>query len=119
MFKLDLNADTNETNQLKMFEFPPAALVEMFGKPLESDSCKVSGEYVFTNEKAEVFTVYDWKQTTLYHGEDSGAPTPEEFWDSEEPELLNIGGHSRSNPNRLLKWLLGKYELSHRRVAHT
>ena len=59
MFRLDPSADVNGTSLLTWFECPPVCLLELFGKPAEGDGHKVSGEYVFTNDKGDVFTVYD------------------------------------------------------------
>lgn len=72
----------------------PARLVEVFGKPDESDGYKVSGEFTFINrENGESFTLYDWKSTTLYDWDgEPGVPTPEEFWASTEQYLFHIGG---------------------------
>jgi len=111
MYKLNPEVDTNGTDGLTLFEFPPVGLVELFGEVADSDGYKVSRKHVFTNDRGEVFTVYDWKQTTLYRGKNSGAPTPEEFWDTRELKFLRVGGRAGSNPRPFLKWLLGQYEL--------
>ena len=103
MYKLNPHVDTSGTDGLTLFEFPPAGLVELFGQAADSDGYKVSRKHVFT--------VYDWKQTTLYRGRDSGAPTPDEFWRSREPTFLRVGGRSGSNPRPFLKWLQGQHEL--------
>jgi hypothetical protein len=111
MYKLNPHVDTSGTDGLTLFEFPPAGLVELFGQAADSDGYKVSRKHVFTSNRGDVFTVYDWKQTTLYRGRDSGAPTPDEFWRSREPTFLRVGGRSGSNPRPFLKWLQGQYEL--------
>ena len=121
MYKLNPKVDTSGTDGLTLFEFPPVGLVELFGEVRDSDGCKVSRKHVFTSDRGDVFTVYDWKQTTLYRGESSGAPTPEEFWHSREHKPLRIGGRVGSNPRPFLKWLQGQYELraAARRARHT
>jgi len=111
MYKLNPKVDTSGMDSLTLFEFPPAGLVELFGDACDSDGCKVSRKHVFTSDRGDVFTVYDWKQTTLYRGEDSGAPTPEEFWRSRELKPLRVGGRVGSNPRPFLKWLQAQYEL--------
>lgn len=65
---------------------------------------------------ATSFTVYDWKETTLYLGDDCGAPAPAEFWADPEPHALSIGGFGEDNdggPNRAAtafrEWLLERY----------
>ena len=111
MYKLNPEVDTSGIDGLTMFEFPPVGLVELFGEACDSDGYKVSRKHVFTSNRGDIFTVYDWKQTTLYRGQDSGAPTPEEFWHSRELKFLRIGGRVGSNPRPFLKWLQGQYEL--------
>lgn len=111
MYKLNPNVDTHGTDGLALFEFPPIGLVELFGDACDSDGYKVSRKHVFTSDRGDVFTVYDWKQTTLYRGEDSGAPTPDEFWHSRELKILRVGGRIGSNPRPFLKWLQAQYEL--------
>lgn len=121
MYKLNPEVDTSGTDGLTMFEFPPVGLVELFGEVSDSDGYKVSRKHVFSSDRGDIFTVYDWKQTTLYRGKNSGAPTPEEFWHSRELKFLRIGGLTGSNPRPFLKWLLGRYELriATRGVPHT
>ena len=111
MYKLNPEVDTSGMDSLTMFEFPPVCLVELFGQACDTDGYKVSGRHVFTSDRGDVFTVYDWKQTTLYHGENSDAPTPDEFWHSRELQFLRIGGRAGSNPRPFIKWLLGESEL--------
>lgn len=111
MYKLNPQVDTSDTDSLTMFEFPPVALVELFGETRDSDGYKVSRKHVFTSDRGDIFTVYDWKQTTLYRGSDSGAPTPEEFWGSRELKVLRVGGRAGSNPRPFVRWLQGQYEL--------
>ncbi len=111
MYKLNPKVDTSGIDSLTLFEFPPAGLVELFGDAADSDGFKISRKHVFTSDRGDVFTVYDWKQTTLYRGANSGAPTPEEFWRSRELKPLRIGGRLGSNPRPFLKWLQAQYEL--------
>ena len=110
MFRLDPSADVNGTSLLTWFECPPVCLLELFGKPAEGDGHKVSGEYVFTNDKGDVFTLYDWKMTTLFWGEESGSPTPDEFWIGEDPEQLCVGGRPGSNPDAFLEWVVRRHK---------
>jgi hypothetical protein len=90
MFKLG-NLETVETcgtSKIDELFIEPAMLVKMFGPGEESDGYKVSGEYVFTGPEGTVYTVYDYKSTSLY---DDDYPTPEEFWSSTEPTYFSIG----------------------------
>ncbi|HPC95102.1 MAG TPA: hypothetical protein PLU87_09180 [Sedimentisphaerales bacterium] len=111
MYKLNPKVDTSGVDSLTLFEFPPAGLVELFGDACDSDGFKISRKHVFTSDRGDIFTVYDWKQTTLYRGAHSGAPTPEEFWRSREPKPLRVGGRLGSNPRPFLRWLQAQYEL--------
>lgn len=103
-FKIDPSASVYGTAKVAALECPPDLLVERFGEPLEADGYKVSGEFVFSNESGDVFTIHDWKATTLYYGEESDAPTPEEFWSSDEVWLFTIGG--RGEAGDFVKWLV-------------
>ena len=80
-FQLSTDADTSGVSGLTNLELIPVDLVEMFGRPAEGDGNKVSGEFIFANDKGDVFTIHDWKETTLYWGEYSDCLTPEEFWE--------------------------------------
>ena len=77
----------------------PKNVVKTFGKPNIGDDYKVSGEYVFAMftsvfDDEVVFTLYDWKWTTLY---DKNNPfTPKGLWMLDKPLRFNIGGNSRS-----------------------
>gem|GEM_PF-550015 len=117
MYKSNPQADASRTESLMICEFPPLGLVELFGQAPWSDGHKVSGKYVFTSDRGEIFTVYDWKQTTLYGGADSTAPMPEEFWRMREPQYFHIGGTAGSHPRRFINWLQGLYTLHMARRA--
>ena len=91
MFTLNQNADTNGTHRQSEIEVAPARLIEVFGQPIACDGYKVSGEYVFENQEGDVFTLYDWKATTLYCP-DYGV-TPSDFWSQTCRRDFNIGGH--------------------------
>jgi len=105
MFKLSQDADTNGTHLQDHVVLAPAALIEKFGQPQESDGYKVSGEYSFENEAGEVFTLYDWKWTDLY---DSDGVPVDEFWNSWTPIQFNIGGKSLAFD--FVTWLKGEIQ---------
>ena len=109
-FRLDLTANVNGTSGLSRVRCLPVELVEMFGKPREADGYKISGMYIFTNDDGEVFTVYDWKQTSLHWGPRSGCPSPEEFWTSCEFVYLSVGGRRDTDVDRFLTWLADRIE---------
>jgi len=101
MFKLSQDADINGTCLQGYVMAAPAALIEKFGQPQECDGYKVSGEYAFENDAGEVFTLYDWKCTTLYES-DAGV-TPSDFWKQTCQRQFNIGG--RTNSFDFIAWL--------------
>jgi hypothetical protein len=107
MFKLDPDANTQGTSYLTEIELAPRRLVDLFGQPEEPTETKLSGLYTFTNEAGDVFTVYDWKATSRYYGDDDGSwPTPEEFWSEWQPVTLNIGGRDDSDEDAFTRWLI-------------
>ena len=101
MFKLSQDADTNGSHRQSEIYVSPAKLIEKFGEPVECDGYKVSGEYIFENDEGEVFTLYDWKATTLYCP-DYGV-TPSDFWARTIPVQFNIGG--KTNAFDFVGWL--------------
>jgi hypothetical protein len=68
-------------------------------------NCKVSGLYSFIDGE-KVFTVYDWKSTSLW-GDD--LPSPLAFWNSQRREELSIGGNCE-DAAEFRSWLLQKYQ---------
>ena len=94
----------NATSLVGEIEIKPSRIVEAFGNPDPSDGYKVSGEYVFLSEDEKaVFTLYDWKWTTLY--DETNPFTPEEFWKHTEKLSLNIGGHSVVALPHFKRWI--------------
>ena len=75
-FQVDMNADICGTSLKGRITANYAKLVELFGEPQESDGYKVSGEWVFTDDDGNVFTLYDWKETELY---DDQLPSVKQF----------------------------------------
>jgi hypothetical protein len=88
----------------------PAELVRVFGVPQESDGYKVSGEYTFQgySNTTEIWTVYDWKCTTLYDTQTydgDRALDPNEFWKQEEPQRFSLGGRSSQGVEDFVQFL--------------
>ena len=83
----------------------PAALVNLFGDPLDSDGYKVSGEFVFTDSDGAVVTLYDWKCTSLYDG---CCENPRDFWSSPRPREFHVGGHRHKDATKFVDWLKNK-----------
>jgi len=104
MFKLNVDANINGTCRQTEIMAAPARLIELFGEPIESDQYKVSGEYVFEGDNGDVFTLYDWKYTTLYNPEHGILPSL--FWAGTSPVQFNIGGHGPAGA--FYNWLKAK-----------
>lgn len=80
-------------------------IIERFGKPVESDGYKVSGEWIFKSENGDIVTLYDWKSTKLY---DEELPLVEEF--KHFPQcVFNIGAHNRSAANAFSNWFIRQF----------
>jgi hypothetical protein len=114
-FRLTSDVPPDGTHLLDEVFVAPNRLVSEFGPPADGDEYKVSGMYVFTGPGGEIFTVYDWKATTLFFdGEDDGeeclAPTREQFWASTNSEELHIGGKSEKLLDAFKKWLLTRVD---------
>jgi len=112
-FKLVYDRDlANGTCYQSEIEIIPEKLVNTFGTPLEgSGDGKTSGEYLFKSKEpvpnncnnCDIFTLYDWKWTTLY---DEGNPfTPKGFWKLDKPIRFNIGGKSKQYIDNFKKWI--------------
>lgn len=98
-FRLNPEGDFNLSSLQGYILVPPAAIAEKFKKYAEGGD-KASRYYVFEDEQGRVFTVYDYKDTSIY---DFDRPSPEEFWLNQEPIDLHIGGYS--NPREFIEWL--------------
>jgi len=107
MFKVNNNANVCGTSLKGYITTSYTKLVQLFGEPVESDGYKVSGEWLFEDNKGNVFTIYDWKATALY---DSGYnPTVEEFRQLPSYEF-HIGGNNGSYGD-FLQWLESELSL--------
>ena len=78
-----------------------ADLVDLFGKPGDADGCKVSGIFTYANDYGDIFTIYDWKMTTLYHGENSDCLTPDEFWQDGKQATVNFWESTKDQSDEL------------------
>jgi hypothetical protein len=100
-FHLSPGAPIAGTSGLTEAELVPAHIVARFGRGRPTADAKCSGTYAFQDDNGNVFTLYDWKCTSLWeiaegHAPDEKSasfPTPDEFWALDFPVPLNIGGH--------------------------
>ena|SRR5581483_10481158 len=111
-FTLTPDADIDGTHKIGEIVLVARQLVDRFGPPEEGDGYKVSGEYRFEDAQGCVYTIYDWKETTLFddgveEGEEPSAPTPEEFWGNENPTTFQIGGREANDVEAFKTWLSG------------
>lgn len=108
MFQRDESADGAGAYLAEDVDLIPLFLVSKFGRPSEGDGLRVSGIYTFTSEKGVVFTVHDYKNTTLWAA-DEGLPTPEQFWASQSAEEFSVGSKGEP-PEAFITWLLSEQE---------
>lgn len=77
-------------------------LVKIFGYPnAPSDDYKVSTSWVLEDDKGNVHTIYDYKETNLY---DDSYPTVEEFR-TQPSHDWHIGAHKGIDPNYLVNFI--------------
>ncbi len=112
MFRLDHMARTTGTAMISLrgeTTLPPAFMVKRFGKHDGGDGIRSSGGWTFVSESGEVFTVYEYRCTTLSGGPGSGSPTVRQFWSLWEPVKLHIGGAPGSGWQSFRRWLQAEY----------
>lgn len=107
MYQRDDKADANGTYLVVDIDLIPQFLVSTFGAPLEGDGLRVSGEILFSSKSGQVFSVHDYKNTTLW-ATDEGLPTPEEFWNSSQLEEFSLASKDEYDHQSFLQWLLGE-----------
>ena len=73
------------------------------------DGVRSSGGWSFASDSGEVFTVYEWRSTTLSNGRGSGSPTVRQFWTSWEPVRFHIGGVPGSDWRAFRRWLQAEF----------
>ncbi|NNF66084.1 MAG: hypothetical protein HKM98_01095 [Gammaproteobacteria bacterium] len=96
-------------------ELTPRFLKLQFGLPDNGDGIRVSNWYAFESDAGEVFTIYDYKSTTLWDP-DSDLPTPEEFWSSDRIETLSVGGKEDTDHKAFVDWIENKHAAYLRRT---
>jgi hypothetical protein len=107
IFKLTPDAYSRDHGPVDDIVVPPARIVAEFGPapPSTSDPRKISGEYKFTDESGRVFSLFDWKMTSLY---DPNFPPPEYFWSREDDHVLEIGAAKGVDVFAFKEWLLSR-----------
>jgi hypothetical protein len=119
MYRPDPGTDAGGTSLRGETRLPPAFLVKRFGKHDGGDGIRSSGGWTFVGESGEVFTLYEWRCTTLSNGPGSGSPTIRGFWASWQPVQFHIGGASGSDWQAFRRWLQAEYRAFRRANAGT
>jgi len=107
MFSRDESISSGGAYWADRVDVAPRFLVEEFGPPAAGDGMRVSGQYTFRSETSIVFTVHDYKATTLW-ATDEDLPTPEAFWQLHSAQEFSIGSRG-VDAKAFREWLLGRY----------
>lgn len=103
-YKLNYDAEVGGTHLVGHIHTNYQSLEDAFGEPTECDEYKVSGEWRFKdNNSKEVFTIYDWKQTSLY---DADYPTVDEFREDLTKTDFSVGG--KTDATKFIDWVHSK-----------
>lgn len=102
-YKLDELASINGTSLKDTIVASPSGLIKLFGNPSDGDDGKVSGQYVFSDDENNVYTIYDWKETSYY---DPDLPHPDVFWDSISLNEFHVGG--KGDVSEFVLWVTKK-----------
>ena len=66
MFKINYDANIYGTHYHDEIVTNYSTLEDLLGPPGEGDGYKISGRWVFEDDRGQVVTLYDWKETELY-----------------------------------------------------
>ena len=103
--RADENVSDGTSGTSSQLRIAPTTLRRLFGEPDNSDGYKVSGEYEFINDEGHVFTVYDWKSTSLY---DDCYPNPSDIWMSDKPFCFRVGSNHKGNVREFIQFIYDK-----------
>ncbi|NNF52567.1 MAG: hypothetical protein HKN59_09040 [Gammaproteobacteria bacterium] len=115
-FVFSKGEDIAGTSLVDEVELTPRFLARQYGPPDGADGLRVSGLYTFVSDVDEVFTVYEYKSTTLSDS-DSDLPTPEEFWSSDQLVTLSVGARPGTDYEAFVEWIENKHALYLRRAG--
>jgi len=108
-FKVNLKADACGTSFQTNYKNSYSILTKILGSCLPvSDGYKVSTKWILESEKGHVVTLYDYKETKLYHG---GYPSVEEFRNQKSYDW-HIGAVSEEVALEFKYWLQRKIKES-------
>ena len=107
MFSRDESISSHGAYLAAEVDVAPLFLVEEFGPPAKGDGIRVSGQYTFCSADGAVFTVHDYKMTTLWTTEE-GLPAPADFWKLRIGQEFSIGSRGTDTKD-FSHWLLSRY----------
>jgi hypothetical protein len=116
MFSRDESISSGGAYWADRVDVAPVFLAGEFGAPAAGDGIRVSGQYTFRSETGIVFTVHDYKATTLW-ATDEDLPTPEAFWQLHAAQEFSIGSRG-VDAKAFREWLLKRdgIRLNHHRA---
>lgn len=85
----------------------PQHLTGTFGHPSgPTGDGKVSGTFVFEDNRGCIVAIYDWKATSLYDDRPiANLPTVQEFWASEEPAEFSLAATGNIDLIKFARWI--------------
>lgn len=77
-------------------------------------------EFDFEDSNLDTFLIYDYKSTTEYLGNKKPSvnekqtkteyPTPEQFWNSDEPHMFRVNCNNYADFHKFRKWIITEVE---------
>ncbi|EGR34622.1 hypothetical protein IMG5_005430, partial [Ichthyophthirius multifiliis] len=116
----------------------PRLLQHAFGQGAQSlyNENLSTREYHFQDTNLDTYQLYDYKATTAYHGENlkdydydhqehvrikkrkQMHPSPEEFWEQDEPHMFRLNCSKYADFHKFKKWLLQEIEKRSKDIAY-
>ena len=106
-FKLSSRQHTTGMTLRAVVHVAPQHLTERFGPPTgATGDSKVSGTYVFEDDRGNTLAIYDWKLTALYDGSlVANLPTVQAFWSSSEPTEFSLAACGVADLIAFARWV--------------
>ena len=86
----------------------PKRVMEVFGDRYEATGQKVSRCWNFVDADGRLYQIRDWKCTSTY---EPYLPSPDDFWQSDEPEYIDICSDTRLSDEKkqaFVQWVKSK-----------
>lgn len=127
-----MSGGINKKNVAK-FLVAPKHLRHTFGVPDQPEiGIWCTGEYHFEDNNLDLYKLFDYKQTDLYHGYNRDDeyytsaknmrkphhrrkrkwPTVDEFWELEEPVIFKLAADSNTDLRRFKRWFRAQLKVS-------